>query len=155
VAPDRKTVLVADADADMRDLLLRELTLEGVKVEASSTGVEMLQKFYRVGADALIVEGELPDIETGRIIDAVKRASPSLPIIVIAANRSEEFEKIIRQKGIFYYATKPFSIELFKIAVRDALSAGSRLSRAANPGLENRAFRRPAVTHRGDKNGNT
>ncbi len=120
---NRKTVLVADPDANIRDLLLKELTLEGVKVETVSSGVELLQKFYRIDTDVLIVEAELPDIETGTIIDTVKRSLPKIPIIVIAANRSEEFEKVIREKGIFYYTTKPFSIELLKLAIKDALAA--------------------------------
>ena len=90
--------------------------------------MELLQKFYRIGADALIVEAELPDIETGRIIDTVKRSSSKLPILVIAANRSEEFEKVLRGKGVFYYVTKPFSIELFKLAVKDALAEKSEVS---------------------------
>jgi DNA-binding NtrC family response regulator len=120
---NRKTVLVADPDANIRDLLLKELTLEGVKVETVSSGVELLQKFYRIDTDVLIVEAELPDIETGTIIDTVKRSLPKIPIIVIAANRSEEFEKVIREKGIFHYATKPFSIELLKLAIKDALAA--------------------------------
>ena len=54
---NRKTVLVADPDANIRDLLLKELTLEGIKVETVSGGVELLQKFYRIDADA--VRGEL------------------------------------------------------------------------------------------------
>ena len=119
---NRKTVLVADPDANIRDLLLKELTLEGVKVEIVSSGVELLQKFYRIDADTLIVEAELPDIETGTVIDTVKRSLPKLPIIVIAANRSEEFEKVIRERGIFYYVTKPFSIELLKLVIKDALT---------------------------------
>lgn len=125
---NRKTVLVADPDANIRDLLLKELTLEGVKVETVSSGVELLQKFYRVDADTLIVEAELPDIETGTIIDTVKRSLPKLPIIVIAANRSEEFEKVIRERGIFYYATKPFSIELLKLVIKDALTGNKKTS---------------------------
>ena len=118
----RKTVLVADPDVDIRNLLLRELSLEGVKVETASSGAELLQKFYRIDADALIVEAELPDIKTGTVIDTVKRSLPKLPIIVIAANRSEEFEKTIRERGIFYYVTKPFSIELLKLVIKDALA---------------------------------
>ena len=131
---NRKTVLVADPDANMRDLLLKELTLEGVKVETVSSGVELLQKFYRIDADTLIVEAELPDIETGTIIDTVKRSLPKLPIIIIAANRSEEFEKVIRERGIFYYATKPFSIELLKLVIKDALIGNKKTSdiKAAN-----------------------
>lgn len=118
----RKTVLVADPDVDIRNLLLRELSLEGVKVETVSSGAELLQKFYRIDADALIVEAELPDIKTGTIIDTVKRSLPKLPIIVIATNRSEEFEKVIRERGILYYVTKPFSIELLKLVIKDALA---------------------------------
>jgi DNA-binding response OmpR family regulator len=123
----RKTVLVADPDVDIRNLLLRELSLEGVKVETASSGAELLQKFYRIDADALIVEAELPDIKTGTIIDTVKRSLPKLPIIVIAANRSEEFEKIIRERGVFYYVTKPFSIELLKLVIKDALAGKKKI----------------------------
>ena len=137
---NRKTVLVADPDANIRDLLLKELTLEGVKVETVSSGVELLQKFYRVDADTLIVEAELPDIETGTIIDTVKRSLPKLPIIVIAANRSEEFEKVIRERGIFYYATKPFSIELLKLVIKDALAGGKKTNeREATDARQNTA----------------
>jgi DNA-binding NtrC family response regulator len=136
VVSERKTVMVADPDANIRDLLLKELTLEGIKVETVSNGVELLQKFYRVSADALIVEAEMPDIETGRIIDTIKRSSPKIPIIVIAANRSEEFEKVIRQKGIFYYTTKPFSIELFKMVVKDALAGAQRKADAQEAKLK-------------------
>ena len=121
-----KTMIIADPDPDMREMLLVQLTLEGIKVEMASSGVELLQKLYRTGADAIVMEAELPDIEAGRIIDIVKNTARNLPIIIFTANRSKEFEKHIRSRGIFYYATKPFSIELFKIAVRDALASGQR-----------------------------
>jgi DNA-binding NtrC family response regulator len=121
VVRDRKVVLVADPNEKIREFILKELTLELLKVETAETSVELLQTFYRIGADLLIVEAEMPDIETGILIDTVKSTSPEIPIIVIAANTSKEFEKHFREKGVFYYATKPFSIELLKLAVKDAL----------------------------------
>ena len=127
MAPNRKTVIIADPDIDIREMLLVPLTLEGIKVEMASSGVELLQKLYRTGADAIVMEAELPDIEAGRIIDIVKNSSRDLPIIIFTANRSGEFEKHIRSRGIFYYATKPFSIELFKLAVKDALALDRKL----------------------------
>lgn len=141
---NRKTVLVADPDANIRNLLLKELTLEGIKIETVSSGVELLQKFYRVDADTLIVEAELPDIETGTIIDTVKRSLPKLPIIVIAANRSEEFEKVIRERGIFYYATKPFSIELLKLVIKDALAGGKKINDHESTSAKQNTAQQPA-----------
>ncbi|TET32841.1 MAG: response regulator [Planctomycetota bacterium] len=121
-----KTVLIVDPDADIRELLLTALTLEGVKVETASTGVAALQMLYRTGIDLLIVEAELPDVKTGTVIDRIKHSPKQIPIIVIAANRSEAFEKVLREKGVFTYITKPFSLELLKIAVRDALASRSK-----------------------------
>ncbi len=78
----------------------------------------------------------MPDIETGTVIDTVKRSSPKIPIVVIAANRSEEFERVIRERGILYYTTKPFSIELLKLAIKDALAAREKTGDREDTGVK-------------------
>jgi CheY-like chemotaxis protein len=119
VAPDR-LIIVVDPSEDIRDLLAKAFTLEGYRVETFAKGIAALQKIYEGKVDVVVVDTELGDIEIDRFVLASHQRAPRVPIIVVTASTSNELERQVRRNRIFYYAVKPFSLEILKTAVRDA-----------------------------------
>lgn len=134
---DRKTILVADPDEGIRDLLLKTFSLEGHQVETAQNGMQALQILYRTQPDLVIIDSELPDIQPHVMVAVIKRDSPKLPLIVVSFNDSKKLEKEMWAKGVFYYTTKPFSIEIMKDVVRDAFKYTRKEVIMTNNELEN------------------
>ena len=120
MSKDRK-ILVVDPTESFRELLFKTLTLDGHRVEACEGGIPALQKIYEGYIDLVLVDAEIGDIEIFKFLRASQKESPWIPIVVVSANTSNEFEKQIRKNRIFYFATKPFSLEILKSVIRDAL----------------------------------
>jgi DNA-binding NtrC family response regulator len=116
-----RLILVVDPTEGVRELLTKALTLEGYRVETCEKGITALQKIYDGKVDLVLVDAEIEDIEIDKFVRASQKRAPRVPIIVVSANTSGEFEKQVRRSRIFYYATKPFSVEILKSVVGDAL----------------------------------
>ena len=67
------TILVADDDENVLDLLLEILENAGFQVVAARNGVEALERFSAVGADAVITDMRMPRLDGLGVLTAVKR----------------------------------------------------------------------------------
>jgi len=75
------TILIADRNPNVRDLLKREMVAEGYRVILAKDSREVLQRvFSQEPLDLLIFDPDLPDATeiTGRLNDRI----PRLPVIV-------------------------------------------------------------------------
>lgn len=76
-------ILIVDRNPNVRDFLKRELTREGFSVLLAGTGKELLGLLSRCDSiDLLILDPDIPDIETHVVIEAIRERLPDLPIIV-------------------------------------------------------------------------
>lgn len=109
---ERKTVLVVD-DASLVRLYYRT-TLEaaGFRVEEALNGLEALEKLPGLGADLLIVDINMPQMDgfsflsATRQMDAPVAGTPAL--LTSTESREADFEAA-RVAGANYYLVKPVS----------------------------------------------
>ena len=107
--PDRPTVLVVEDDLEMNELQQELLSVHGMDAVAAYTGSEALEVFDRTGADAVLLDIMLPEmdgIET--CIKFRARQGKHLPIIIVTALDSEEMRRRGYEAGADAYFTKPF-----------------------------------------------
>jgi hypothetical protein len=83
----------------------------------------------------------VPDVTTTEVF----RLAGNVTFRNAAANCSEDLEKVPRERGAFYRVAKPFSIELPKLVVRDALAVENRandgeVADAGRSSTQNSAF---------------
>ena len=77
------TVLVADRNPYVRNLILRELRAEGYQVLLAKNGPEIIELVYRGRPiDLLILDLDIPSIEETSLIVKLKDWSPFLPVVV-------------------------------------------------------------------------
>ncbi|HET6173789.1 MAG TPA: response regulator transcription factor [Gaiellales bacterium] len=138
----RYSLLLAEDDAGLRDLLVRGLREEDFAVEAVATGSELLRAFDARGADLLILDIGLPDAD-GRDVCATLRArGEAVPIVFLTASDAVPERIAGFEAGGDDYLTKPFVLAELAERVR-ALVRRS----AQRPGIEVGGLRLDSVTH--------
>jgi DNA-binding response OmpR family regulator len=106
---DRPVVMVVEDDVEMNELERELLAVHGLDGVAAYTGAEALRVWDATGADAVLLDIMLPEIdglETCRRLR--QRHAASLPIIMLSALDSEDCRRMGYEAGADAYFTKPF-----------------------------------------------
>lgn len=114
------SVLLIDDEAQIRRFLGIGLRAQGYSVQEAATGREGLERLATRGADLVILDLGLPDMD-GQ--DALRelRAWSSVPVIVLSV-RSGEAEKVAAlDAGANDYVTKPFGVQELSARLRALL----------------------------------
>ncbi|MBV8342853.1 MAG: response regulator transcription factor [Gammaproteobacteria bacterium] len=101
-------VLVADDDADLRELITFTLTQAGYLVVKAADGSAALRLFEQESADVIVLDINMPGLSGFQVCEAV-RARSRVPVMMLTV-RGEE-EDLVRALGLGAddYLTKPFS----------------------------------------------
>ncbi|MEM9490055.1 MAG: sigma-54 dependent transcriptional regulator, partial [Myxococcota bacterium] len=118
---DGVTVLIAEDDDAMRDLLEEELTDVGYRVIAARGGRDGLDKARQQPADVVITDLRMPDLDGFDVIRDLKATASSPHIIMITAFGSIETAIKAVKLGAYDYITKPFEIEELLLVIDKAL----------------------------------
>ena len=119
--PKRKTtVLIADDDLQLLDLVTLNLELEGYGVLRASDGRQALERIERHHPDLVLLDVMMPRMSGFAVCHQV-RAYSTVPIIIITA-RGQEQDKIRGlDLGADDYLVKPFSVGELLARVRAVL----------------------------------
>jgi DNA-binding response OmpR family regulator len=101
-------VLVADDDADLRELIGFTLTQAGYLVIKAADGSAALRSFEQESADLVVLDINMPQLSGFQVCEAI-RARSRVPVMMLTV-RGEE-EDLVRALGLGAddYLTKPFS----------------------------------------------
>ena len=103
--PDRKKVLVADDEKEIRDLLRIYLEKDGYMVMEAADGLAALELVK--GADILLLDIMMPNINGITVLRQIRDAS-NIPVIIISA-RTAYCDRILGlDLGADDYIVKPF-----------------------------------------------
>jgi DNA-binding response OmpR family regulator len=119
-AKERQRILVMDANQDMLMLLNRTLELEGfdtIVVVDYDEAVEMLDA---VNPDMVIMDTYLPDVDSLKIMDTIRKRS-DIPIIVITADNDVDTLKTVFAHGADDFIRKPFAVRPFIARIKAKL----------------------------------
>jgi two-component system, OmpR family, alkaline phosphatase synthesis response regulator PhoP len=102
------TVLIADDEPGIRDLVRLYLEKEGYRVSAVADGAAALAQMRRDPPDLLILDLMMPEMDGWEVCRRV-RAESSIPILMLTA-RDQDIDKIVGlEMGADDYLTKPFN----------------------------------------------
>ena len=77
------TILIADRNRHVRELLKREMRAEGYRVRLAKNGREVLDQVYQYEPlDLLILDLDLPDAGEVAVLERIEDRIPSLPVVV-------------------------------------------------------------------------
>lgn len=104
-------VLIAEDEADIRDLLAFHLERDGYEVSRARTGTEALRLARDRHPDLLVLDLMLPEMDGLEVCRRLRRdaATASLPIVMLTA-KGDEVDRIVGlEMGADDYIVKPFS----------------------------------------------
>jgi two-component system response regulator AtoC len=113
-------VLVIDDDPSLRFTLEAVLSDAGLVVEASDGGVNGLAAFDAHGADVVLTDLAMPDMDGMQVLARMRAGDPSVPVLMLTAHGSERVAVAAMKAGAFDYIPKPFDPDELVLAVRRA-----------------------------------
>ena len=119
----KERLLIAEDNADLRDLLHEILEDAGYTTVSASDGQAALTRIDREDEviDLVLTDVRMPKVTGDELLVAVREKRPETPVIVITAFGSVERAVEMVKAGAFQYLTKPFiAQDLLKI-VAEAL----------------------------------
>jgi DNA-binding response OmpR family regulator len=126
----RRRILVVEDEPDIARGLRDALEFEGFDVATTVSGRAGIKLLRERGADLVLLDLMLPDMNGFAVCEEIRRTHPVVPIIMLTA-RSQEPDKIRGlESGADDYVTKPFSVgelvarinAIFRRLHRDAAS---------------------------------
>jgi two-component system response regulator AtoC len=113
-------VLVIDDDASLRFTLEAVLSDAGLVVEACDGGASGLAAFELHGADVVLTDLAMPEMDGMQVLARMRAADPSVPVMMLTAHGSERVAVAAMKAGAFDYIPKPFDPDELALAVRRA-----------------------------------
>jgi len=126
-------VIVVEDDPEMRAWVEEILNEEGYQVRALPDAFSSLVQQMREPADLVITDWKMPDMDGLRLLEALHRCSPDLPVILVTAFPDDEMVRRVQEDGAFSCITKPFRRAQLLAHVQGALHC-ARLPRKPTSG---------------------
>ncbi len=117
-------ILIADDEADLRDLLQDDLEANGYETAVAIDGRSALVHLEREQEviDLLLTDVRMPGLTGDQLLVKMRELRPEAPVIVMTAFGSVEQAVAMVKAGAYQYLTKPFQTDELLRVVETALS---------------------------------
>jgi len=122
---EKKKALVIDDEQIVLDSVSKILAEEDYTVEVSLSGRQGRDKAIQENYDIVLTDIRMPDIGGMRVLRDVKRAKPSLPVVIITGYASVKSAVQAMKLGAADYIEKPFTPDQLLKAVDSAIHAAA------------------------------
>lgn len=123
VAPrhPRFSVLVADDDNSLVEIISQILTFAGYDVVVATDGEQAWQAYLERGCDLLLTDQDMPRLSGLELVDRIRSHGGSVPIVLTSGRVAcEDIPDILRDQ-IDAVIAKPLTIDLLLETIRGAL----------------------------------
>jgi DNA-binding response OmpR family regulator len=121
-------VLVVEDEPGIVDFVRRGLEADGFSVEAAADGIEGERLALARSFDAIVLDLMLPGRGGLEILASLRRAKPTVPVIVLTARGEIEDRVVGLDAGAVDYLVKPFSVAELVARVRAQLRVVAQAS---------------------------
>jgi DNA-binding NtrC family response regulator len=122
---EKKKVLVIDDEQIVLDSVSKVLTAENYEVDASLSGRQGLDWAIERHYDIVLTDILMPDMGGMRVLKYIKRAKPSLPVMIITGYATVKSAVQAMKLGAADYVEKPFTPDQLLKAVASALDTAA------------------------------
>jgi DNA-binding NtrC family response regulator len=115
------TILVADRNTHVRELIKREMIAEGYTIRLAGNGREVIEKVYRnEPLDLLILDPDLPDADVSYLLKKIQNRIPGLPMVIHTFGSNDD-NLLLLSKSAAFVEKGAHSIEILKTVARKIL----------------------------------
>jgi DNA-binding response OmpR family regulator len=106
-------ILVAEDEADIRELIAFSLTYAGLEVTTAVDGEQAVQKALLEKPDLIMLDVRMPRMSGYEACAAIKETSElkDIPVIILSAKGQESEIEAGLDAGAYEYILKPFVLE--------------------------------------------
>lgn len=115
------TILVADDDMDIRDILKDTLDSLGARIATAANGQECLNHADREAPDLILLDIEMPIMNGLDVLKELRRRRNNAAVIMITAYGTIERAVQAMKEGAYDFITKPFDLDHMALTVEKAL----------------------------------
>jgi len=119
-----RTVLIADDEANLLNLLKDNLEESGYTVLTATDGEEALHLWLENRPDVIVLDIEMPKMNGWQVLEEVRRVSKDkeLPVILVlsAYTQPEDIRRGLKL-GANKYLTKPFKLKVLVESIEEFL----------------------------------
>jgi DNA-binding response OmpR family regulator len=120
--PRRKTILIVDDDADLREALSEQLELHQEFAPATaSTAADGIEAARGGRPDLILLDVDLPDMNGREALRLMRSAGVHVPVIMLTAAAGEADTILGLDSGAGDYVTKPFKFNVLLARIRAQL----------------------------------
>ena len=120
-----RRVLLVEDNAINREIALRIIEMEGLRVELAEDGQQALDQFRASRPDLILMDIQMPVMDGYEAARRIRELDPDVPIIALTANAFLEDIDKTRAAGMNAHLTKPFEIDAIQATLRQFLAPGS------------------------------
>ena len=117
----KATILVADDELGIRNILKRVLENQGYRVLLASDGREALECYRDESPDLLLCDIMMPEMDGLEVLETVRADDSQAQVIMLTAVDTAKTALRAMELGAFRYVTKPFDLDEVKAHVAKAL----------------------------------
>lgn len=115
-------IIVIEDQEDLAALYERSLAKDGYRVTKAYTGEEGVAEFRSEGADAVLLDMTLPEMNGVQALQEIRAINANVPVIVATGETSDEIRQSCERLGVQAYLSKPVDYKELSRALRLALS---------------------------------
>ena len=122
------TILVAEDERDIRELIAFTLRFGGFEIEEAANGIEAVEKARKLRPDLIILDVRMPKKTGYEACQELKGADETkdIPIVFLSAKGQEAEIKQGMKLGAVDYIIKPFEAELLPKRMAEILEETTR-----------------------------
>jgi len=119
-----ENILVVDDEESVRLIMRSTLEAFGFRAVVASDGAEAVTLFRSAPAlfDLAVVDMQMPGLDGGKTILAIRHMRPDLPIVGASGLATNQNREEAAANGVLHFLDKPFSVETLIRTVHSALA---------------------------------
>jgi len=117
----KRSILVVDDDADMREMVEDLMVSHGFEVATASSGEGALERLQERDFDAMLTDLQMPGMDGLALLDTARELHPELPVVLMTSFGSIQTAVEAMRNGAHDYVTKPFESESLLLTLERAL----------------------------------
>ena len=122
---ERIVILVVDDEEVIRDGIKRVLGGDEYEIETCSSGHKAIEHLQEKEYGLIITDLKMPGMDGIEVLKAVKALQPDIPVIMITGYASIDTAVEAMKNGAAEFIPKPFTPDILKTKVQNALSQRS------------------------------